>query len=64
MTWTEYLRGGHEIIPEWLIEKRFRITYYNIFYSLMKDKTLILGTWDDNDYGVNDGDRHNPIRHE
>jgi len=26
------------------------------------DKSIVLGIWDDNDFGVNDGDSRNPIK--
>lgn len=30
----------------------------------MKKRTKVLGVWDDNDYGINDGDIKNPIKHQ
>ena len=39
-------------------------TYNNHWYSKLRNKTKILGIWDDNDFGVNDGKSDNPIKHQ
>lgn len=31
---------------------------------LDSNRTRLLGIWDDNDFGVNDGGKTNPIKHE
>ena len=33
------------------------------FYAKLRENTTILGIWDDNDFGVNDGGADNPIKH-
>lgn len=49
--------------PEVLREK-YRMVKSNPDYSKLREKTRVVGTWDDHDYGVNDGGKGNPIRSE
>ena len=55
--------GGFDIVPEELIEATMNDTYHDEYYTLLRQSnTTILGIWDDNDYGVNDGEADNPIK--
>jgi hypothetical protein len=63
LSWTEYLAGGFEILDESKIIQIMDKTYNNHWYSKLRNKTKILGIWDDNDFGVNDGMSDNPIKH-
>lgn len=42
-----------------------KLTFENPFYKKLREngKTKILGIWDDNDFGINDGESDNPIKH-
>jgi hypothetical protein len=37
-------------------------TYFDEYYKKLRLNTKIYGIWDDNDYGVNDGEYDNPIK--
>lgn len=54
------------MLDESVIEKLMNQTYNNQYYKELRqnNKTKILGIWDDNDYGVNDGESDNPIKHQ
>ena len=66
MTWYEHLSGGFDILPPEIIEANMLKTYENKHYKDLRENnyTRILGIWDDNDYGVNDGEWDNPVKHE
>ena len=64
LTWSEWLEGGFDIIPAEEIERRMNLTRDDYYYSKIAENTTVLGIWDDNDYGVNDGQETNPIKHE
>ena len=66
LTWRDHLYGGFDIIPADIIEENMRKTYDNEHYKELRTNnyTKILGIWDDNDYGVNDGESDNPIKHQ
>ena len=45
-----------------LMDKTFNNAYYKDLRN--NNYTKILGIWDDNDFGVNDGESNNPIKHQ
>lgn len=63
-SWKEYFEGGFVILPDDLARAIMNLTYYNPHYEQMRlnEHTTILGIWDDNDYGVNDGKWDNPVK--
>jgi len=65
LSWYEYFKGGFEFYPEDVIESKMNQTWSNKYYTLLRQNstTKILGIWDDNDFGVNDGKADNPIKH-
>ena len=44
-------------MPSEMIDKKMKFTYDNEYYKDLRESnsTKILGIWDDNDFGVNDG---------
>ena len=48
------------------IDEIMKLTYENPFYKKLRENghTQILGIWDDNDFGINDGESDNPIKHD
>mmetsp|Transcript_9262 Transcript_9262/g.15575 ORF Transcript_9262/g.15575 Transcript_9262/m.15575 type:complete len:164 (+) Transcript_9262:192-683(+) len=64
LPWKDYLAGGFEILPWEKIEMRMNETWSNPHYQDLLSKTQVVGIWDDNDFGVNDGQFDNPIKHE
>ena len=65
MGWNEFLRGGFDILPAETIEYRMNQTVTNPYYKeLLAQGTRVLGIWDDNDFGVNDGRSDNPMKNE
>ena len=65
-SWSDFFKGGFNIMPEEMIEKKMNDTYNNKYYTELRNNnyTTILGIWDDNDFGVNDGESDNPIKHQ
>lgn len=51
-------------MPSDLIDEKMNFTFENPHYKNLRTNnfTQILGIWDDNDYGVNDGESDNPIK--
>jgi alkaline phosphatase D len=47
-----------------ILMQNFKNFKSDSIYSSFRKKLKILGTWDDHDYGVNDGGFENPIKHE
>ena len=64
LSWYEWLKGGFDILPAEEIERRMNDTNSNVNYRRLRENTRVIGIWDDNDYGVNDGEWTNPIKHE
>ena len=45
------------------VRARFNHTKGDLGYQrLMKEAKFITGTWDDHDFGKNDGDENNPVK--
>jgi len=40
------------------VEKGFNDVKSGAYYTHLRGKTTVIGTWDDHDYGENDGDKH------
>ena len=64
LTWSEWLNGGFDILPNSTIENSMNETWSNHNYQVLLKQSKVFGVWDDNDYGVNDGESNNPIKHE
>ncbi len=50
------------MLPDYIIEQDMNNTFTDFHYQKLINKSHILGIWDDNDFGVNDGDSRNPIK--
>lgn len=48
----------HVTNPEKYYKNRLKDTSEANGYKSLKEKVAIIGTWDDNDYGKNNGGRH------
>jgi len=47
-----------------VLQKKYQTQLENLSYKKFIDVTPVIGTWDDHDYGVNDGGLGNPIKKE
>ena len=45
-----------------VLEAKYRQQKFNEYYSAFAAATPVIGIWDDHDYGVNDGDKHYPLK--
>jgi alkaline phosphatase D len=45
-----------------ILREKYDMQSANPAYQKLKERAKIIGTWDDHDYGVNDGGKGNPIR--
>ena len=52
----------HGISPVDVWEKKYRDMRNQTGYRELRETTPILGTWDDHDYGINNGDASNPVK--
>lgn len=47
-----------------VMRSKYRMLYTNATYKAFRESVDIIGTWDDHDYGKNDGGRQYPVRAE
>lgn len=50
------------MLPDSVIEQDMNNTFTDVHYQKLLKKSVVVGIWDDNDFGVNDGDSRNPIK--
>ena len=65
LLWHNIVMHQHNLMPFDFVNSRFQMTLEDPGYKkLLQTGLKVVGVWDDHDFGINDADKHNPVKQE